>query len=493
MVTAPLLSRRRVVVTGMGAITPLGTSLVKTWQALVSQPSHDALGGGGMTTLEDALMLHQGGLPESILERELKLARTLPCQVAAPVQAPREIMSHDNRTSRFVQMALIAGSEAMQQANLMSWLGISSEDQTDDGTHTSDPDEIQQFRRERVGVCIGSGMSGVREVVNAMELVQERGQRRLSPHFVPKVLSNSAAGRLSLEYGLQGPNHSVSTACAAGSHAIGDAMRCIQYNNADVMLAGGAESCIDPLSMAGFCRLGALSTNFPPMESSRPFDKLRDGFVMGEGASVLVLEELEHAKRRGATILAELSGYGLTGDAFHITAPDARGRGAQRAMQMALAQAAGNDADGNEPYVGYVNAHATSTPKGDEIESRVIDMVLRHQQHQDQQHGDARGSINHLPLHVSSTKGATGHLLGAAGSIEAAFTVLSLVEQTIPPTRNLHTVDADESELSGKQMCFSHVTQPLPTHGLLQAAMSNSFGFGGTNASLVFQRYCNKS
>jgi 3-oxoacyl-[acyl-carrier-protein] synthase II len=437
---AGLQAGRRVVVTGIGVVSPLGNSVGEAWSALLRNE------GGGMTTLEEALIHHQG-LAENILERELQIAKSLPCQVAAPVKN----FQQDNRTARFVQMAIIAGAEAVKQANLESWLG-------------SMEDETSHHRRERVGVCVGSGMSGVREIAEALHTVEERGLRRLSPHFIPKVLTNSAAGRLALEFGLQGPNHSASTACAAGSHAIGDAMRCIQYGNADVMLAGGAEACIDPLSLAGFCRLRALSTGFPPEEASRPFDKLRDGFVMGEGAAILVLEELDHARERQAPILAELAGYGLSGDAFHITAPDTDGRGAGRAMQMALQQAG---CHGSE--IGYVNAHATSTPKGDEIEARVIDRILPK---------EIRASGD--SLFVSSTKGATGHLLGAAGALEAAFTVMSLVDKVIPPTKNLHEFDGESG--------FQYAVKAEEATGI-QAAMSNSFGFGGTNASLVFKTY----
>lgn len=398
-----------------------------------------------MTTLEEALVSHQN-LSERTLERELAIAKTLPCQVAAPVKG----LEHDDRTARFIQLALVAGAEAMDKSNLIDWL-------------ESDNDEtVLMERKERMGVCIGSGMSGVREIADAVHIVEEQGLRRLSPHFVPKVLANSAAGRVSLEYGLQGPNHAASTACAAGSHAIGDAMRCIQYGNADIMLAGGAEACIDPISMAGFCRLRALSTGFAPDESSRPFDQKRDGFVMGEGAAVLVLEELNHAKARGAPILAELAGYGLTGDAFHITAPDSNGRGAERAMRMAMDQAGVQVSE-----IGYVNAHATSTPKGDEIEGRVIDRVLPVE-------------LRDSPLFVSGTKGATGHLLGAAGALEAAFTVMSLVDKIIPPTKNLQTPEGEHH--------FEHVRESQAVDSI-QSAISNSFGFGGTNASLVFKTY----
>jgi 3-oxoacyl-[acyl-carrier-protein] synthase II len=433
---------RRVVVTGMGAISPLGTTLMESWEALLQNKC-------GVTTLDEALTTHQD-LPDHVIERELKLAQSLPCQVAAPVKG----IKNDNRTSRFVQLALLAGAEAIQSANLKSWLG-----------ETNDHDEKYQHRRDRVGVCVGSGMSSVREISEAVHIMEGQGLRRLSPHFVPKVLSNSAAARLSIAYGLGGPNHSASTACAAGSHAIGDAMRCIQYNDADIMLAGGAESSIDPLSMAGFCRLRALSSGFPPMESSRPFDRLRNGFVMGEGSSILVLEELNHAKQRGAPILAELMGYGLAGDGFHITAPDPAGRGAERAMRMAMSQAGSDGSD-----VGYVNAHATSTPKGDEIEAQVIDRVIQAGSHSPQN-----------PLFVSSSKGSTGHLLGAAGALEAAFTVMSLVDQAIPPTLNLDEIDGDE-------VGFQHVTETKKVDNLC-AAMSNSFGFGGTNAALFFRTY----
>ena len=434
-------SLRRVVVTGIGAVSPLGNTLAQSWSAVLKNQS-------GMKSLEESLVQYQS-LSEEEIDRELSIAKMLPSQVAAPVKDLR----NDNRTARFVQMALLAGREAMVHSAVMPWLT------------EAENESILEARRERVGVCVGSGMSSVREIANALHTVEDRGLRRLSPHFVPKVLANSAAGRLSLEYELKGPNHAVSTACAAGSHAIGDAMRCIQFDNADIMLAGGSEACIDPLSMAGFCRLRALSTGFSPDEASRPFDRDRDGFVMGEGSAILVLEELNHALDRGVPILAELAGYGLTGDAYHITAPDTEGSGGERAMKMALKQA---QLDGSD--VGYVNAHATSTPKGDEIEARTIERVLR-----------PNGSPQQdTPLFVSSTKGATGHLLGAAGALEAAFTVQSLVEQVIPPTKNLKNSEGDFS--------FEHVHEPISST-TLTAAMSNSFGFGGTNASLVFKTF----
>ena len=429
------LSGRRVVVTGIGAITPLGGSFRDTWKGLLDKAC-------GVTSLQNAL--HQ---QEAIALDELDLSKELPCQVAAPVL--REFYNGQSfrNTARFVEFALLAGSEALRQANLLQSQGEQEQ-------ITSDLD------RERVGVSIGSGMSSVREVVLAAHTIEKSGLRRVSPHFVPTVLSNSAAGRLSIQYSLQGPNTSVSTACAAGTHAIGDAMRYIQYGAADVMLAGGAEAAIDVYSLNGFCRLRALSTSFNdiPEESSRPFDSRRNGFVMGEGAAVLVLEEKEHAIRRQAPILAELVGYGLTGDAYHVTAPEPEGKGAKRAMEMAL-----GSIDGSR--VGYVNAHATSTPMGDAIEALAIDTVLRRSKTESQ-------------LHVSSTKGATGHLLGAAGALEAAFTVQGLKEGVIPPTINLQ--DAEESK-------FRHVRDTLHVPDLT-IAMSNSFGFGGTNATLLFEK-----
>ena len=478
---------RRVVITGMGAMTPLGTTLVDSWKAL--QSSGRAAGNTtAMTTLTEALQWQN--LPEEQLAREVEVSKALPCQVAAPVKADEsssQWLRHDPRTPRFVQLTLAAGTEALQQAQLLT----TTEENSDDNDKKISRICPSLVDPTRMGVCVGSGMSGVREIVEASRTLHERGLRRLSPHFVPKVLSNSAAGRLSLQYNLQGPNHSVSTACAAGAHALGDALRCLQYGNADIMLAGGTESCIDPLSLAGFSRLKALSTNFndSPHEASRPFDADRDGFVMGEGAAILVLEELEHAKRRGAPILAELIGYGLTGDAHHITAPASDGGGAERAMRMALAQAAAAAMSDNNAVefadlanrIGYVNAHATSTPKGDDIEGRCIDRLFGGT--------NTTTTTRQHPLYVSSTKGATGHMLGAAGAIEAAFTVLALQHQIIPPTHNLHTIEETE-QLKG----FEHVLHNSPvtlreTDSTMDFAMSNSFGFGGTNASIVLKRY----
>jgi 3-oxoacyl-[acyl-carrier-protein] synthase II len=485
VVPRPLLQRarssapvgRRVVVTGRGAVTPLGTSFDETWRRLLPLPKEEGGGGeehgGGVTTLREALRyqtVHErgdGDEEEEALRREWEIARRLPCLVAAPVRQ----RTADRRTARFVRFALQSAAEAVRQARLEGWWGGGGGGNGDD---EEGEDRCHLVRRRlRTGVSIGSGMSGIRAVRGAAALLERGQHRRISPHFVPTILGNSAAGRISMEYGLRGPSWSAATACAAAAHAIGDAALAIQTGQVDVMLAGGAEACLDPLSVAGFCRLRALSTghNDAPGRASRPFDAARDGFVMGEGAAVLVLEEYGHALRRrerdpSVEILAELVGYGSSADAHHVTAPDPCGRGAALAMERALRHAGVGPAD-----VGYVNAHATSTPVGDEIEAAAIARVL----------GGGSDGRRPSPVMVSSTKGAVGHLLGAAGAVEAAFTVAALQHQVIPPTRNLETVPDDG---------LRHVTETLALScdQPLEVAMSNSFGFGGTNASLVFKR-----
>ena len=443
-ITSMLNTPRRVVVTGMGAVSPLGPTMESSWKALLENHS-------GVTTLQQALESQH--LSSDSLNQELRLAQDLPCQVAAPV---RMMTKKDNRTSRNVQFALEAGRQAVEQAQLLSWLELERNKRNN------------HQRGQRIGVSMGCGMSSLRDITTTYQTMMDGGYRKLSPHFVPKLLTNSAAGRLSIEYGLQGPNCTASTACAAGSHAIGDAFRIIQRNQADIMLAGGSEASIEPVGLAGFCRLRALSTGFneDPTKASRPFDTNRDGFVMAEGAAVLLLEEMEHAKARGAPLLAEVIGYGLAGDGHHITAPDPEGRGAEHAMRMALGfdETLGSKVD-------YVNAHATSTPVGDEIEARLIDRVL-----------STTNRTDNTPLFVSSSKGATGHLLGAAGALEAMFTIQALVDQKLPPTLNLETVEEEHG--------FHHVSSSTfsSTGKDIDLAMSNSFGFGGTNASLVFQR-----
>ena len=314
--------------------------------------------------------------------------------------------------------------------------------------------------RNRAGVLIGSGIGGLQTIADNALILERDGPRKISPFFIPAALINLISGQVSIRHGLKGPNHAVVTACATGAHAIGDAMRLIQYDDADVMVAGGAEAAITRLGMAGFAACRALSTSYndTPEKASRPYDKGRDGFVMGEGAGVVVLEEYEHAKKRGAKIYAEVIGYGLSGDAHHITAPAEDGDGGFRAMQMALKHA------GLTPdQIDYVNSHGTSTPLGDEIELRAVERLF---------------GASAAKLSMSSTKSAIGHLLGAAGAVEAIFTAMTIKDGVMPPTLNLESPSVDTA------IDLVPLTARKKT---VRAAMSNSFGFGGTNAALVLR------
>jgi 3-oxoacyl-[acyl-carrier-protein] synthase II len=315
--------------------------------------------------------------------------------------------------------------------------------------------------RERTGVMIGSGIGGLATIERTSIELHEKGPRRVSPFFIPSALINLASGQVSIRYGFKGPNHAVVTACATGAHAVGDAARLIKYGDADVMLAGGAEAAICPVGMAGFIAARAMSTGFndTPEKASRPYDKDRDGFVMGEGAGVLVLEEYEHAKARGAKIYAEVAGYGLAGDAYHITAPAEDGDGGFRAMKAAI-----KDSGIDVGEIDYINAHGTSTPLGDEIELGAVTRLL----------GNAAAKVS-----MSSTKSATGHLLGAAGAIEAAFSCLAIRDQIAPPTINL-----DNPSVETPIDLVPNKAKPMA----INIALSNSFGFGGTNASVVFKK-----
>jgi len=341
------------------------------------------------------------------------------------------------RVEDFMLYAMAASDEAVEMAGLS--------DLTDE-------------QRTRAGVLIGSGIGGFMSIAENAIILKEQGPRRISPYFIPRALINEASGMVSIRHQLRGPNHAVVTACATGAHAIGDASRLIQFGDADIMVAGGTEGAVERLTIAGFAVMRALSTHFNerPAEASRPWDVNRDGFVLGEGAGVVVLEEYDHARRRGAPILAEVAGYGLSGDAHHLSAPEPSGDGAYRAMKAALGHA-----KLDVTKLGYLNAHATSTPMGDPIELAALEKLLG-------------ADAERLP--VSSTKSATGHLLGAAGAVEAIFSLLSLRDQVAPPTLNLHEpVDGG----------FNLVPLQAQSHEI-RYALSNSFGFGGTNAALVF-------
>ncbi|XP_024967666.1 3-oxoacyl-[acyl-carrier-protein] synthase, mitochondrial [Cynara cardunculus var. scolymus] len=434
------LPQRRVVVTGLGMVTPLGCGVETSWKRLIKGES-----GIRALSLEDLKMSGFDKDTQLYTFDQLtsKVAAIVPCG-AEPGEFNEALWldsKHGKSIARFISYALCAADEALRDAN---WI----------------PSE--QEEKEKTGVSIGGGIGSIGDILDASQLICEKRLRRLSPFFVPRILINMAAGHVSMKYGFQGPNHAAVTACATGANSIGDAARMIQFGDADVMVAGGTEASIDALSIAGFCRSRALSTknNSSPQEASRPFDCDRDGFVIGEGAGVLVLEELEHAKKRGANIYAELRGYGMSGDAHHITQPHADGRGAILAMSHALKQS-GLCPD----QVDYVNAHATSTPLGDMVEAHAIKSLFS-------------GHATSGALAFSSTKGAIGHLLGAAGAVEAIFTVLAIHNGIAPLSLNLSNPDP----------IFEEDFMPLTASKEMQirAALSNAFGFGGTNAALLF-------
>lgn len=420
-------SMRRVVVTGLGMVTPLGCGVEPTWKGLLAGKS----GASKVTAFR---------------------VDDLPCQVACMVPRgsaadglynPDDWMDpkESRRVDEFIVYAMAAATQALADAG---WKPESYEDQT------------------ASGVLIGSGIGGLIGIEEGALLMQEKGPRRVSPFFIPGRLINLASGHVSIRHGLKGPNHSVVTACSTGAHAIGDAARLIALGDADVMVAGGSESPIGRLAIAGFSACRALSTGFndQPTRASRPYDKDRDGFVMGEGAGCVVLEEMEHAKARGARIYGEWIGYGLTGDAYHITAPTPDGDGAFRCMTNAIRRAGISPGD-----IDYVNAHGTSTPLGDEIELKAVERVAG----------------NHAAdLTMTSTKSATGHLLGAAGAVEAIFSLLAMRDNIVPPTINL-----DSPSVETPIDLVPHVAKKKQ----VDVVLSNSFGFGGTNASLVFRRF----
>ncbi|MFE1600170.1 beta-ketoacyl-ACP synthase II [Methylobacterium sp. ID0610] len=416
---------RRVVVTGLGMVSPLGSGVDITWRRLIEGQS-----GAARVEAFDV--------------------SDIPCQIACSIplgNAGEGAFNPDayvepkeqRKVDPFIVYAMAASAQALDDAD---WHPTSHEDQC------------------ATGVLIGSGIGGIGGIYDASVTLFEKGPRRISPFFIPGRIINLASGQVSIAHGLKGPNHAVVTACSTGAHAVGDAARLIALGDADVMLAGGAESPINRLSLAGFAACRALSTGFndQPTKASRPYDRDRDGFVMGEGAGVLVLEEYEHAKARGAKIYAEVVGYGLSGDAYHITSPSPDGDGAYRCMSAAVKRAGIQASD-----IDYINAHGTSTPLGDELELKAVERLL----------GEARG------VSMSSTKSATGHLLGAAGAIEAIFSVLAIRDQVVPPTLNL-----DNPSVETAIDLVPHEARRRK----VDVVLSNSFGFGGTNASLIMRR-----
>jgi len=414
---------RRVVVTGMGMVTPLGNGVEHNWQSILAGKS--GLGKIEGFDVSDISCQIAGMVPTGEEEGALQMDDVIP---------PKD----QRKLDKFIQFGLVAAHEAIADSG---WVA-ESEDQ-----------------KERTGVMIGSGIGGLSTIVETSKLMNEKGPKRISPFFIPSSLINLISGHVSIQHGFKGPNHAVVTACSTGAHAIGDASRLIMFGDADVMVAGGAEAAICRLGVAGFAAARALSSGYndDPQSGSRPWDKGRDGFVMGEGAGVLVLEEYEHAKARGAKIYAEVKGYGLSGDAYHITAPAEDGDGGFRAMKSALRNAGLTPDD-----IDYINAHGTSTPLGDLIEAGAVRRLL----------GDAISKVS-----MSSTKSATGHLLGAAGAIEAIYSILAVKTGDLPPTLNL--TDPEEA-MEGFDLV------PLKTKKKdVRYAMSNSFGFGGTNASLI--------
>ncbi|HLD76694.1 MAG TPA: beta-ketoacyl-ACP synthase II [Rickettsiales bacterium] len=423
------MTKRRIVVTGIGAVTPLAATAEGTWKKLIEGKS-----GLGNITIFDA--------------------KDCACRIAGEVKLASETnqgedffdinkyidVKEQRKMDRFIHFAVAAAEQAIADSG---WKAESEE------------------QKYRTGVMIGSGIGGLPMIEKTVIAIKEKGVRKMSPFFIPASLINLASGQVSIKHGFMGPNHACVTACASGSHAIGDSARLIEHGDVDVMVCGGAESAICEVGIGGFAALRALSTNFNdnPTAGSRPWDKDRDGFVMGEGSGIVVLEEYEHAKKRGAKIYAEVIGYALSGDAYHITAPESTGRGSTYAMKLALQHAKINPED-----IDYINAHGTSTPLGDEIEVAGVKKVF----------GD-----HAYKLSMSSTKSAIGHLLGAAGSVEAIFSILAIRDSIAPPTLNLE---------NPSENCDIDLVAKQAKNRQINIALSNSFGFGGTNACLVLRK-----
>lgn len=416
---------RRVVVTGLGLVTPLGGDVETSWRNIIAAKS-----GAGTITRFDAT--------------------DYACDYACEVKPPEHEYGFDPN--------LRVDHKVQRQVDPFIIYGIDAAGQAIEDAGLTDMSEEERFR---AGCSIGSGIGGLPGIESESLVLEHKGPRRVSPHFVHGRLINLISGQVSIKYGLMGPNHAVVTACSTGAHSIGDAARMIAMDDADVMLAGGAEGAICPIGIAGFAQARALSTSFKaePQRGSRPYDKDRDGFVMGEGAGVVVLEEYERAKARGAKIYAEVVGYGLSGDAYHVTAPHPEGSGAFRSMEMAVRKSGLSLAD-----IDYINAHGTSTPLGDELELGAVRRLFGN---------------NIANLSMSSTKSAIGHLLGGAGAVESIFCILALRDQIVPPTLNL---DNPSEGVEGVDL-VPHVARERP----VRAVLNNSFGFGGTNASLVMK------
>ncbi len=412
------MADRRVVITGVGLVSPLATGTQRSWDGLIEGRS-----GVSRITHFD---------PEGY-----------PCQIAAEVNDfnidDYIEVKEQKKMDRFIHLGIAASTMAMEDSGLTI---------TDDIA-------------ERVGVIVGAGMGGLPAIEKYSKILNERGPKRVTPFFIPMTIINLAAGQISIRFGAKGPNSSVVTACASGTHSIGDAFRLIQNNTADVMIAGGTEATISPLAIAGFSSMKALSTrNDEPERASRPYDVDRDGFVMGEGSGIMVIEELEHARKRGARIYAEITGYGMTADAYHISSPAPEGEGAARCMNAAL-----NDAKVDITAIDYINAHGTSTKYGDELETTAIKSVFKDHAYK---------------LCVNSTKSMTGHLLGAAGGLEGVICALSIFNKVVPPTINLENPDPE---------CDLDYIPNTARELEIGSAISNSFGFGGTNASIIFKRF----
>lgn len=410
---------RRVVVTGMGIVSPVGMSVGEVWDSLV----HGRSGAGPITRFD---------------------VSKFSCQIAGEVKGFERYLDPTDRDlarcDPFTQYAVVAADMAVKDSDL----------------------DLDREKLDRIGVIVGSGIGGIGVIEKQKEVLMAKGPRRISPFLIPTLIVNMAGGMISMRHGLRGPNSSVVTACATGNHCIGDALNVIRRNEADVMLAGGSEAALTPLGFGGFCNMKALTTrNHEPEKASRPFDRARDGFLMSEGAAVLVLEELEHARKRGAGLLAEIVGYGMTADAYHMTQPAPDGRGAREAMHRAL-----RNAEIPVEKVDYINAHGTATIVGDITETQAIKALF----------GDRAG---HLP--ISSTKSMTGHLLGAAGAIESVVCIKTIVEGIIPPTINLDDPDPE---------CDLDYIPNEAREVRVSVALNNSFGFGGQNAVLAFQRIC---